>query len=74
MLAKPESRFVHCIELDQRENLSVLSCINTNGGCIPNFYILKGTYFRSDYIANYEARYVIGMQRNAWMTRWLFES
>ena len=48
MLAKPGSRAVHSIEPDQREHLSVLSCINAGGGCIPNFYILKGTYFLED--------------------------
>ena len=74
MLAKRGSRAVHSIEPDQREHLSVLSCINAAGGCIPNFYILKGTYFLEDYIARYEAGTVMGMQSNAWMTKWLFES
>ena len=45
MLAKRSNRLVHSIEPDQRELLLVLSCINANGGSIPNFYILKGTYF-----------------------------
>jgi hypothetical protein len=44
-LAKISSRFVHSIEPDQRMYLSVLSCINVAGGCIPNFYIFKDTYF-----------------------------
>ena len=74
MLARRGSRFVHSIESDQREHLSVLSCINAKGRCIPNFYILKGTYFHSDYIANCEARAMMAMQPNAWLTRWLFES
>ena len=65
---------MHSIEPDQREHLSVLSCVNTNRGCIPNFYILKGTYFHLDYIAKCEARAIMGMQPNAWMTKWLFES
>ena len=54
--------------------MSVLSCINADGGSIPNFYILKGSYFLEDYIARYEPGAVMGMQQNAWMTRWLFES
>ena len=74
VLARRGSRSVHSIELDQREHLSVLSCINSGGGHIPNFYILKGIYFREDYIANCEDGAVMGMQPNAWMTRWLFES
>ena len=65
---------MHSIEPDQREHLSVLSCINAGGGSIPNFYILKGTYFLQDYIASCEEGVVMGMQPNAWMTRWLFES
>ena len=74
MLAKRGSRSVHSIEPDQREHLSVLSCINAGGGHISNFYILKGIYFLEDYIANCEDGAVMGMQPNAWMTRWLFES
>ena len=65
---------MHSIELDQHEHLSVLNCINVDRGYIPNFYILKSTYFFLDYIANYEAGAVMGMQPNAWMTRWLFGS
>ena len=52
----------------------MLSCINADGGSIPNFYILKGSYFFEDYIARCESGAVMGMQQNAWMTRWLFES
>ena len=74
VLAKRGSRSVHSIEPDQREHLSVLSCINADGGSIPNFYILKGTFFLEDYIARCEDGAVMGMQPNAWMTKWLFES
>ena len=52
----------------------MLSCVNTDGRSIPNFYILKGSYFLEDYIARCEPRAIMGMQPNAWMTRWLFES
>ena len=45
-----------------------------DGGSIPNFYILKGSYFLEDYIVRCEPGSVMGMQQNAWMTRWLFES
>jgi len=65
---------VHSIEPDHREHLSVLSCINADGGSIPNFYILKGKYFLEDYVARCEEGAVMGMQPNAWMTKWLFES
>ena len=52
----------------------MLSCLNVDGGSIPNFYILKGSYFFEDYIAKCEPRAIMGIQPNAWMTRWLFES
>jgi hypothetical protein len=74
VLAKTGSRSVHSIEPNQREHLSVLSCINADGGCIANFYILKGTYFLNDYVKRCEQNAVMAMQSNAWMTRWLFES
>ena len=73
-MARRGSRLVHSIEPNQKEHFSVLSCINADGGCIPNFYILKGCYFLVDYIANCEEGAVMGMQPKAWMTRWLFES
>jgi hypothetical protein len=74
VLAKTGSKSVHSIEPDQREHLSVLSCINADGGSIPNFYILKGTYFLQDYVKRCEDNTVMAMQPNAWMTKWLFES
>jgi hypothetical protein len=61
VLAKTESRSVHSIEPDQREHLSVLSCINAEGGSIPNFYILKGTYFLQDYVKRCEDNAVMAM-------------
>ena len=61
MLARRESRSVHSIEPDQREHLSILSRINTARGHILNFYILKGIYFREDYIANCEDGAIMGM-------------
>ena len=73
VLAKRGTRFVHSREPNRREHLSVLSCINADGGFIPNFYILKESYFLEDYIAKCELGAVMGMQANAWMIRWLFE-
>ena len=45
-----------------------------DGGSIPNFYILKGTYFLEDYVAKCKEGVVMVMQLNVWMTRWLFQS
>jgi hypothetical protein len=61
--------YVRNIESNQREHLSVISCINVAGGKIPNFYILKGTYFLQNYIKNYEPNAVVAMQPNTWMTK-----
>ena len=74
MLARRGNMFVHSIEPDQRKHLSILSCVSATGGHIPNFYILKGTYFHKDYIANCEEEVVMDIQPNTWMTRWFFES
>jgi hypothetical protein len=61
VLAEVKSKFVHTIELDQREHLSILSCINADGGKSPNFYILKGTYFQQDYVKNCEEDIIMAM-------------
>ena len=74
VLAKCGNKSVHSVKPNQREHLSILSCINARRGSIPNFYILKSTYFLQDYIVGCEKGAVMGMQPNAWMTRWLFES
>ena len=63
VFAKRGSRSVHSIELNQKEHLSVLSCVNADGGSISNFYILKGSYFLADYIARCEPGAVMGMQQ-----------
>ena len=65
MLAKRKSRSKHSIELDLREHLTVHSCVNVDGGSIPNFYILKGSYVLEDYIARCEEGAVMEMQPNA---------
>ena len=53
------------IELDQREHLSILSCINVDGSCISNFYILKGSYFLENYVTRFEKGPIMAMQPNA---------
>jgi hypothetical protein len=73
VLARTGNMSIHSIKLDQREHFSILSCINADGGCIPNFYILKETYFRDDYVKRCEKNAIMAMQPKVWMTRWLFE-
>ena len=69
VLARRGSTSMHLIDRDQKKHLSVLSCVDVAGGYIPNFYILKGIYFREDYIANCKEEAVMDMQPNARMTR-----
>jgi len=74
VLAKKGSKVVNSITPDHREHISVLSCINAAGGKIPNFYIVKGKYFTANHIRGCEPGAVMGVQHNAWMTKFLFES
>ena len=74
ILAKKGSKVVNSITPDHREHISVLSCINVAGGKIPNFYIVKGKYFTSNHIGGCEPGVVMGVQHNAWMAKFLFES
>ena len=74
VLAKKGSKVVNSITPDHREHISVLSCINAAGGTIPNFYIVKGKYFTANHIRGCEPGAVMGVQHNAWMTKFLFES
>jgi hypothetical protein len=46
VLAKIRSRNVHQVIPDEREWLTVLTCINVAGESIPNFYIFRGKRFR----------------------------
>jgi len=42
VIAKKGSKQVHQVTPDLREWLSILSCINARGECLPNFYIFIG--------------------------------
>jgi hypothetical protein len=74
VFAKKGTKSVYSIIPDQREWLSVLSCINAGRGSIPNFYIFKGKRMRRNYIARCEAGATMAMQTKAWMTGFLFSS
>jgi hypothetical protein len=72
VLAKRGSRAVHSTIPDQREWLSMLSCVNAAGSSIPNFYILRGKRFSRNYIERCESGSTMAMQSKAWMTGILF--
>ena len=63
VLAKRGIRFVHTVTQDEREWLSILSCINASGSSIPNFYIFKGRSFRRNFIIRCEEGACIAMQK-----------
>ncbi len=50
MVTKIGLKTMHSITLDEKEWLLVLSCINTNGELITNFYIFKSKQFICNYI------------------------
>jgi hypothetical protein len=56
-----------------KEHLFVLSCINANGRCNPNFYIFKVKQFWRSYIKGCETRSCKRMQPSAWMMAFLFD-
>ena len=68
----PEDHIWSCDE--SGVHAAVLSCINAAGGKIPNFYIVKGKYFTANHIAGCEPGAVMGVQHNALITKFLFES
>ena len=72
VLAKTGSRSVHQVIPDQREWLTVLTCINADGQSIPSFYIFRGKRFRRNYIQHCEEGATMAMSNKAWMTAFLF--
>ena len=54
-----------------KEHLFVLSCINANGRCNPNFYIFKGKQFWRNYTKGCETRLSKRMQPSAWVMAFL---
>jgi hypothetical protein len=74
VLAKVGSRNVHQVVPDEREWLTVLTCINAAGESIPNFYIFRGKRFRRNYIQFCEQGATMAMSSKAWMTTCLFSA
>lgn len=54
VLTRRDVRQAHTITLDVHDHLLVLSCINAEGGCLPNFYIFKGKQMGRTYIKKCE--------------------
>jgi hypothetical protein len=74
VFARKGVRNVHTVIPNEREWLSVLSCINASGGHIPNFYIFKGKQMRRNFLQLADPGDTMAMQAKAWMTSYLFDS
>jgi hypothetical protein len=74
VFARRGSKAVHSIIPDEREWLSVLTCVNAAGEYIPHFFIFKGKRMRRNYIERCETNSTMAMQEKAWMTGRLFSS
>jgi len=72
VFARRGTRSVHATLPSNKEHLTVLSCVNAAGECIPNFYIFKGKRKVRDYVSKCEPDAVFAMQQNGWMTSFLF--
>ena len=74
VFARRGSNVVHNIIHDEREWLSVLTCMNATEEYIPHFFIFKGKRMYMIYIERCETNSTIAMQEKTWMTGRLFSS
>jgi hypothetical protein len=65
---------MHSVIPNEREWLSVLSCINAAGEKVPNFYIFKGMRMRRNFLELADDGDTMAMQPQAWMTAFLFDA
>lgn len=65
VLARRGAWQVYTVTSNKHEHLSVLSCINVGGKCIPIFYILKGKQKRKNYVKRCETWSCTPMQLKA---------
>jgi hypothetical protein len=62
------SRIVHSLIPNEREWVTVLSCINASGQSIPRSYIFRGKRVMHNYIELCEDGATMAMQLEGWMT------
>ena len=65
---------MHSTVPNNKEHLTILSCINAVGHHVPNLYIFKGKRRHRNFILKCEPQAVMAMQPNAWMTAVLFST
>jgi len=56
VIIKRGSKNVHMVTWDNRDGLSILSCINAKGEHLPNFYIFKGKKRSRNVFKKFEKR------------------
>jgi hypothetical protein len=72
VLAKIGTKYMREIIPNEREHVTVLICINSDGEYIPNLYIFKGKQRKDEYIRKCESGAVYAMQKKAWMSGYIF--
>ena len=73
VVVKKGSKAVRCTVADDREWLSIMTCVNATGSSIPNLYILKrNTKPIINYIKNCEPNVAMSWQENGYMTAKIF--
>jgi hypothetical protein len=70
--ARKGSQTVHSLMPNEREWVTILSCINASGYSIPGFYIFRGKRMMENYIEHCEDGASMAMQPEGWMTALLF--
>jgi hypothetical protein len=66
------SRTIHFLMPNEREWVTILSCINANGESILGFYIFRSKGVMTNYIQFCEDGATMAMQPEGWMTATLF--
>ena len=73
VVAKKGGRAIRCTIADDREWLSIMTCVNAGGSSIPNLYIFKRkTKPIINYIRNCEPNVAMSWQENGYMTVEIF--
>ena len=58
--------------VDTKEWLTIMVCMDASGIFIIYYYIFKRTYIKQDYVALCEPRAAMNVQENGWMTNDIF--
>jgi hypothetical protein len=65
---------VHTVIPNEREWLTILSCVNANGEAVPNFYVFKGKWMRRNFLELANDGDTMAMQPQGWMIGYFFDA